>query len=52
MDHDATIALDIMQHARPKKADQKTVGCLQYPSENKLKPWATSQNTGPAYLRK
>lgn len=52
MDHDATIALDIMQHARPKKADQKTVGCLEYPSENELKPWATSQNTGPAYLRK
>ncbi|MEL7589395.1 MAG: chondroitinase-B domain-containing protein [Prolixibacteraceae bacterium] len=51
MEHDATIALDIAQNGRPKKADEKAVGCLEYQSGRTLKLWATSQNTGPFYLK-
>jgi hypothetical protein len=49
LDDDPSIELDVMQQSRKKNASQ-FVGCF-IPSEKiEMKPYATLENTGPAYL--
>jgi len=48
---DASLSYDIRRQKRPAEVSQKDVGCLEFNGTAAiLKPFATSENTGPKYL--
>lgn len=51
IEYDHKIELDLMQQDRPDDASLKDIGCLEYPHEKTVQPFATSKNTGPSYLQ-
>jgi len=50
LDVDSKLNYDIVKNKRPDVFSQKDVGCVEFSVKgNVLKPFATSENTGPSY---